>query len=361
MKSISLMPVGADDGHDSIKTCTGYNTKTKTYTCSFIKSQAFLGLHQIMSMNKESAAAYTTDGEDFTVAGDSALGKPLDTRFLQYPTSNLNRILVNHALISAGLGDKNVFLVTGLPVDQYYKLGQPNISLIGDKKDSLMKPVTNFNKKFSTANILGNEVFSEGLAAFFDAMFNGDGTVNDEIQQLINRRPITVVDLGGKTLDIATIHEGASGVYADRSGTDPVGVISMKIKAIEMIKSHFTLNNDPPMNYVDEAFISKEYEFFGKSVNISDIIDKSCRSYIEEIKNVFHKRCGDGSDLGAVIFVGGGTALLKLALGEEIFSEIFSGRIIIPNDPEFANARGMWKAASFLFPEALVIDQITSA
>ncbi len=354
MNSTTLINVGEDDGHDSIKTCSGFNPKTKKYTCSVIKSHAFSGLHQIMSTNKEASAAYSTGNEEFTIAGDNALGKILETRSITYPTSSLNRVLVNHALVSAGLGAKKVFLVTGLPVDQYYKSGQPHLQLINAKKANLSMPVTSVNKSLIPAEIQANEVVSEGLSAFFDAMFNGDGSVNEEIKELTDRRPIAVIDLGGKTLDIATINEGGNGVYADRSGTDSIGVIAMKQKAIEMIKSQFNLNNDPPLKYVDEAFLNKKYELFGKSEDVSSVIDGCYRSYVDEIKNAFQKRVGDGSDLGAVIFVGGGTALLQLVLGEVVFKEIYAGRIIIPSEPEFANARGMWKAASYIFNDASI-------
>lgn len=345
--------IGKDDGHDSIKTCVGYDSKTQTFDCSSIKSLAMSGLHQIMSMDTNRAAVYTADGEDFTVSGESALGRQIDTRFPGYPTSPLNRVLVHHGLIQAGMSGLNVSLVTGLPVDQFYQNGQPNTSLIEAKISNLLKPIACRNENLLNATIVSNMVVSEGIAAFYDALINGDGTINLEIQAIIERRPITVVDLGGKTLDIATVNEGAIGVYKDKSGTEQIGVISLKNSVAEQIKARFNINNELPMKYVNEAFLTKKYELFGKMEDVSDIIESACTQYVTDIQNAFLRKVGDASDVGAVIFVGGGTALLKLSLGESVLQKIYRGRIIVSEKPEFANARGMWKAATYMYAPML--------
>lgn len=347
----TTIPVGSDDGHDSIKSCTGYNHTSGKYDCFTMKSLALPGLHQLMAMDGNSSAAYTADNEPYTVAGDIALGRQIDTRFSDYPLSPLNRVLVNHALVLSGLSGKPVSLITGLPVDQFYQNGRPNEQLIAEKTANLMKPVESHNSKFKPVEIKSNTVISEGIAAFYDALIQGDGSINIEIEQLIRRRPVTVVDLGGKTLDIATVSEGVSGVYKDRSGTDLIGVIGLKGKVAELVKARFKLNNEPPSKYIDEAFLSKQYELFGKMEDVSEIIETCSREYVAEVRNAFLKKVGDGSDLGAVIFVGGGTALIKLALGDSILETIYRGRIISPESPEFANARGMWKAAKYIFKD----------
>jgi plasmid segregation protein ParM len=349
-----LIYVGEDDGHDSLKTCTGYDPETKLFECTSIKSLAMSGLHQIMSMDTNRSAAYTADGQDYTISGESALGRQIDTRFPGYPVSPLNRVLVNHALINAKLAGQNVALVTGLPVDQFYQNGQPNTKLITDKTENLLKPVISQNPNFKMARISSNMVISEGIAAFYDALINGDGSFNKEIELLIARRPITVIDLGGKTLDTATINEGAIGVYKDKSGTDQIGVLSVKSSVAEQIKARFNISNELPSKYVDEAFITKKYELFGKMEDVADIIDSACIQYVSDIQNAFIRKVGDASDIGAVIFVGGGTALLIQALGKSILETIYRGRIIIPDFPEYSNARGMWKAAKYMYHTHLI-------
>lgn len=344
----NTVAVGADDGHDTIKTCVGYDAKLGQYECYSMKSIALSGLHQIVSLG-ETNCAYKTGEDQFTVAGENALGDYLDTRFLDYPKSSLNRVLVQHALHISGMGGKNVALVTGLPVDQYYQNGQENEALCKAKTANLLLPVINLNKSIVPAVVVSNTVISEGIAAIYDVVLDHDGSENEEMATLVARKPIAVVDMGGKTLDIATISENVRGVYAERSGTFEVGVIKLKEKIAAAIKSKFNLNNLPPSKYIEEALRTKKYEIFGNYEDVTEIIESSCDDYVDQIKNAFLKKVGDGSDLGAVIFVGGGAALLQCVFGKDIFSKVYRGKKIIPAQPEFSNARGMWKAAKYLF------------
>lgn len=353
----SLIAIGQDDGHDTIKTCFGYDATEKKFQYGYHKSKATPGVNQVMAVGNQQGSAYTTDGESWTVANGQALIKTMDTRMVEYPLSNLNRVLVNHALADVGLGGQQLFLVTGLPVDQYYKDSAPNVALIEKKMDSLAKPVERIGVGAPLATITRQKVVSEGIAAFYDALLNPDGTYNESVSQIITRRPVAVVDLGGKTLDIAVVIENVRGVYGERSGTENVGVLTLLTKITARIKSQFNLSNDPPPSYVEEALRTKKYELFGEDHDVSEIIESSCREYLADVKNFFVAKVGDGSDMGAVIFVGGGAALIRSALGDDAFSEVYKGKRMISDDPEFANARGMWKFANFIVkPEDRVVD-----
>ncbi|MBC3871401.1 ParM/StbA family protein [Undibacterium oligocarboniphilum] len=344
--------IAIDDGHDTMKVCFGFDEANNEYQCVSVKSLAIRGMQQIASLNKE-APVYAADGETFTMVPDNALGRHLDTRFIEYPKSALNRVLVHHALVESGMGGRAVNVVTGLPVDQYYKGGKKNIELINAKIANISKPVNVITKNISLANIVENRVMSEAIAAVFDIVFNGDGSENIETFELISRRPIAVVDMGGKTLDIATIMENIDGIYYDRSGTENIGVLRLKEEVASKLKNNFTLNNEPPSKYVEEAIRTKQYEVFGELHDISELIESVCREYVVAIQNAMLKRIGDGSDLGAVVFVGGGAALLQSVFGSAIFSEIYQGRCIIPNHPQFSNAIGMWKYATFVAVESV--------
>lgn len=350
MTKHTLRCVGQDDGHDTIKTCFGYDQATNSYLYGYHKSRAVEGLQQILSVGDKTGVAYETEGKQFTVANGQALIRTLDTRVLDYPTSDLNRILVNHALADCKLAGAPLYLVTGLPVDQYYSGREPNKDLIGKKITSLAKPVKRIGNGAGLATIAKQGVVSEAIAAFYDALINHDGSFDSEIEALISRRPVAVVDLGGKTLDIAVVVENVGGVYGERSGTENLGVLGLITKVGATLKAEFKLNNDPPASYVEEAFRTKKYDLFGETRDVSNIIEQACKDYLAGVRNFFLTKVGDGSDLGAVLFVGGGTALLRLALGDEAFSSVYKGKRLVADEPEYANARGMWKYATFVVP-----------
>ena len=354
MQKETQLVVGLDDGHDTNKVCFGWDADAKCWRYGYHKSRAVEGLQQVMSMGGTDPAggAYETSGKRFTVAGSQNLLQALDTRMAGYALSELNRILVTHSLAACGLGDTPVYLITGLPVDQYYKNGAPNHELIGKKIESLATPVARIGKGPALAPIAGQSVVSEATAAFYDALIHHDGEYDAGIEAIITRRPVAVMDLGGKTTDLVVVAENVSSVYKDQSGTKDIGVLQLLDQVAEQIKSEFGLNDNPPLPYIEEACRTKKYELFGEDVDVSHIIVAACQGYLDRVKNFFVSKLRDGSTVGAVIFVGGGTALIKSALGEEAFASIFKGKRFIAMDPEFANARGMWKFGMYVLEAA---------
>jgi plasmid segregation protein ParM len=346
--------VGLDDGHDTHKVCFGWDNEADAWRYGYYKSRAVEGLQQVMSMGSADSAggAYETEGTRYTVAGSQNLLQALDTRMAGYPLSDLNRTLVTHALAACGLGGTHIYLITGLPVDQYYKNGAPNQELIGKKIDSLAKPVSRIGKGATLALIDGQSVVSEATAAFYDALIQHDGEYDAGIEALIARRPVAVMDLGGKTTDLVVVAENVASVYKDQSGTKDIGVLQLLDQVAEQIKSEFGLNDNPPLPYVEEACRTKKYELFGEDVDVSHIVVAACEAYLDRVKNFFVSKLRDGSTVGAVIFVGGGTALIQSALGGEAFALIYKGKRFIAKEPEYANARGMWKFGMYVLDPA---------
>jgi plasmid segregation protein ParM len=355
--------VGLDDGHDTNKLCMGWDADTNAWRYGYHKSRAVEGLQQVMSLGGPDGAggAYETEGKRYTVAGSQNLLQALDTRMAGYPLSDLNRTLVTHSLAECGLGGTPVYLITGLPVDQYYKDGAPNHDLIETKIESLSKPVVRIGKGPALARIAGQSVVSEATAAFYDALIQHDGEYDPAIEALIARRPIAVLDLGGKTADLVVVAENVSSVYKDHSGTRDVGVLQLLDQVAERIKSDLGLNDNPPLPHVEEACRTKKYELFGEVVDVSTIIVAACEAYLERVKNFFVSKLRDGSSVGAVIFVGGGTALIQSALGDEAFASIYKGRRFIDKDPEYANARGMWKFGMYVLDATERTIQVRAA
>lgn len=350
----TLRVVGQDDGHDSVKTCTGWDPATKKFQYGYQKSRAVQGLQQVMALGRHGGVggAYATEDLRFTIADGQSLLRSLDTRMDNFALSPLNRVLVNHSLSACGLEDTPIYLITGLPVDQYYRNGAPNEEMIGAKIQNLATPVQRIGAGPGLAKIQKQGVLSEAIAAFYDALIQPDGSFDAEFEKLISRRPIGVVDMGGKTTDIVVISENAKSVYPDRSGTANIGVLQLLDKVGERIKAEFQLNENPPTPYVEEACRTKRYELFGEEKDVSHIIEAACGEHLAQVQNFFVSKVRDGSDLGGILFVGGGTALILSALGVDAFASIYKGRRFIADEPEYANARGKWKYGMFVVSPA---------
>jgi len=88
--------------------------------------------------NDEGVRYDIKEGQIFTVSAH--LPRFEDTRYLDFPRSELNRVLLDNALRQAESGGCNVRITTGLPVSHYYMpTGKKNRALIDAKIANLRK------------------------------------------------------------------------------------------------------------------------------------------------------------------------------------------------------------------------------
>lgn len=327
--------VGVDDGHYSIK-LIGDNKEMIT-----IPSRAAQG-RQILSFNDDDDGFYETEGMQFTV--NANLENYEDTRFMEYPKSNLNRVLIHAALLKAGYGGRNVSIATGLPVSYYYlRSGEKNEALIEGKVQSLYKPVKSSSRP--TANIVSNIATTEAIAAYFDQLMDMDGNEvpdSDEFAQ----STVGVIDVGGKTTDCAVLlpneSDGGVTVSSDRSGSNDMGVLVLNGAIESLLRSKFDLDNVPP-RMVEAAIRTGKVKISGTAIDISDIVLGEKVKLTDKIMAGVRTKIGTGRDLEQILFVGGGSIVLR----DQLQAHFPNARF--PERPEFANARGMFKIAKYIF------------
>ena len=331
-----LHVVGVDDGHYAIKVVLENGA---TFS---VPSRGKAGRHLISTaLQGDEAGLYKTEeGLDFTV--HEHLQAADDTRFMAYPKSPLNRVLVHHALRHAGLGGKDVSIATGLPVSYYYLAdGRRNDALITAKQENLRKGVT--CGKHPMARIVRNVVTTEAIAAYFDQLIDMDGSpsaaADDMAQSMIG-----VVDIGGKTTDCAVIFPGGDQVDTDRSGSNDVGVLMLYSTVGSILQARFELDNVPP-RLVEAAIRTGSVKVAGDTEDVSEVVRVEKERLAEQIMAGVRTKIGVGKDLDAVLFVGGGTIVMREQL-EKYFPHC---RFV--ESPEFANARGMFKIAKYVFGE----------
>jgi len=344
--AIRVQPVGCDDGHYGIKVCAGPGL---FYTLPSRAAQGRLTISGVNGDKDEDLIYETAQGEYVTVTAHDMLSPAVDTRSPDYPTSNTNRALVYHALRKGGV-EGSISLVTGLPVNRFYLDGERNTPLIEAKRQSLMRAVACVTGAVVPL-VVGHKVISEAVAAYYDALLDFNGNYNLEFKELSDEEPIAVVDVGGKTLDIATVKEGGAGIYQAQSGTADAGVLYLYDLVEGALRDLFKVKDEIPFARLHRALTEGKFRLYGENHDVRDVVSVQLDAFADRICFESQKLLGDASRFGKVLFVGGGANLLADRL-ERVFPGLPVKAITVApvsDDPStnsaFANARGMYKAA----------------
>jgi plasmid segregation protein ParM len=324
--------VGVDDGHYAVKVVT----ENGEYFS--IPSRARSGKHLIAWQGGEADGGFYTTDEGMTFTVHEHLSECDDTRFRDYPKSPLNRVLVHHALRKAGFAGKPVSIATGLPVSYYYVGGNQNDELIEAKVANLKRGVQ--CEAGPCAEIIENVVTTEAIAAYFDQLIEMDGSAS-AIYEEIQSASVGVIDVGGKTTDCAVILPGGAHVDTGRSGSSDVGVLKLYDTVEAELRSKFSFDNVPP-RLVEAAIATGSIKMYGKEESVKGIVQDAKEALAEAIMNNVRAKIGTGKDLDWILFVGGGSIVMRDQLSKHFPHSRF------PDRPEFANARGMLKIAKYV-------------
>lgn len=341
------IPVGVDDGHYAIKVTRLVDNEL---VCTSIRSQAWQGRQTttqfgLEETNSSEDVIYEVANDEYvTVNANSVLSKSMDTRSDDYPTSSLNRALVVHALCNAGLAGQQVGVVTGLPIDRFFNEGIPNNQLIEAKRQSLLRPIRRMGQDDVAIHIGEHKVLSEAVAAYFDAAYDHLGNVNQGFKEISDYDPVAVVDVGGKTTDIAVVKEGGKGLYAQYSDTAEIGALNLRDELNSMVRKRFNLENPVSETHIDRLIATGTYRLYGQAHDLSEEVSNQIDEFAERIGFEVNRLIGAAESMGSIIFVGGGAELLKTRTNI-VFPKLPQSAITIHDNPAFANSRGMFKAA----------------
>lgn len=291
------------------------------------------GFAGISAIDGHSAGWYETDGRRYTVA-PNVVGE--QTRFDGYHGSDLNRVAIHHAIGMAGLGGKEFDLVCGLPVGSFYKDGEKNLVLIEQKKESLKIPVFAHGDGGKVATTFGGiMVLSQAISAYADFLL--DDKLNDRVG---SSHRIAVVDVGGRTTDVATLLDGNKIDHA-HSGTQNIGVLDVQARLMTTIGKHFDFTETLPNGAYDQALRTGTIRVFGKDEDVSDLVREAVHEVAGRIERMLQRYLGSGASFDKVVIVGGGAV---------VFPSLKEGfrNAEIPSDPELSNARGAWKMAAMV-------------
>jgi plasmid segregation protein ParM len=330
----SKLLVAVDDGYAQTKLYTVLpdGTVVKQVRRSSIRT----GKQGIGSINGDGfVGLYEADGVGFTV---SELIESEDTKFDGFHTSVLDRVLVNHALVEANLGDAKIDLWTGLPVSDFFRGGLKDEAKIALKRENLLKTVKAGGPDVVIPMITDVKVGCQAVSAWVDFAMNDDLELRDDIDGAI-----AIVDIGGRTTDIATVLDGGQSVDHRRSGTDNIGMLDVYAGLSHGISKKFDVRGTLPLSDLAKAMRNpqKTIKLWGKERDISELVDEVKEEFSGKLKRAIEVVIGNGASIDKVVFVGGGSAAFT------DLRESFPHNGEIVPDPEFSNARGLHKYARY--------------
>lgn len=322
--------VATDDGYAQTKVY-GQPLAGKDPVRQVFRTTARSGRHAIRGMQSEGALGLykVEEGEDFTV-NESVTSE--STTFDGYHTSTMNRAVVHHGLVSAGYEGRDIELITGLPVHDYFVPGGINVERINQKKANLLRGIE--RQGGPTASIRSVEVGCQAVAAFFDWALDDDL----KPRQDMNGR-VAVIDIGGRTTDIAVVIKGTA-LDEQNSGSANQGALDVYKALNASLNMKYKLREEFPVADLADAVRTGSFEMWGEKQDVRDLVTEAVRQVEANIGREIDRRLGGVmAGLRKLIFVGGGSALFK-----DLPARYRNGHV--GTDPEFANARGLFKFAA---------------
>jgi plasmid segregation protein ParM len=317
--------IAIDDGYAQIK-LVGENTAGRLVKLRLPTIIRPARAGSVVNLDGDVVGMYkTSEGESF-VCNEKIKGE--ETRFPDFHISQMNRVIVNHALNVAGYGGQKITLLTSLPVDEYFMDGSINRARIAAKTENLKSPVESMPPGRPMPKIHDVKVGCQAISAYFDMAFDNDGAERTE-----NLDAVAVVDIGGSTTDIAVVLGGET-IDNSISGTARIGILDLHRDLASRLSQKFGF--EP--NNMDDILRAKSIKAWGEKHDVSAIVEESIAAISSQIEREISRRIGTAGNIDRVLFVGGGAC-------------VFGGLIkhwrnaMVVDDPEFANARGLLKYA----------------
>lgn len=325
-----------DDGHYGIKITSDHGNYVLN---ALVAEGRHPRINSITGMAKEDEL-YLCDGHEYTILeGDAknAGNKPIvATSTPHYLLSPANAVMIHHAIRNSGIKESNeVILCTSLPFNRFYTSDGLNKKLIDNKKLNLIsRKVSSYG--YEPISIQQQFVLSEGVAAYFDLLYNNDLSLNNEVSQIAKNSLITVVDVGGQTTDIVTLNDNNIDLSKSITKTgDYAGGLFLKRQVRGLLAKEMNCLEEHIQDSLIEKLITEsELSDAGIGAKIN-VYKKQIAAYIA---NAIAEKVGNANDIGLVYFVGGGSLLLRNSL-----AEIFPSKSRFAENPVFANSQGMYK------------------
>lgn len=316
--------VAVDDGYDYTKVVTRSRSARipTAYSLELSPYAALMG-----SNPDDLERIYEIEGVQYAV-GPKVAG--METRFEDFPYHPANLAVAMDGIRRVVEPGRPVQIIAGVPLNRYYSpTGEINEQVLEKKSLAWTRHVKSDGP--ALPRIMKITVIAEAVAAWFDFVVNDNFVPNDD---LINDF-MAVVDIGGRTTDIAVFQDG--NVNMAMSGTKDSGVLDVQSCVSRLLEDKFK-GTKFPRSMLNDAVKFGTLKLASGQVDLSAEVIKERRSLVSKIEIFMNGKLGSQMPLiQRVLFVGGGAHALQFELKDRFPNAVFA------QDPQMANARGMLK------------------
>jgi len=262
-----------------------------------------------------SAANLSYNGKKYIVGYEALLYDPMPTRNIDF--------LINYSPLIVAYAKQQIdfdTLTIGLPLGYYKEYGEV---------------VRNAISKFTVNNkelTFDVKVLPQGVGIAYDYMYDKLG---------VSRKILTnaaIIDIGYNTIDILSITGGkANSKFSFMLENN--GICQITTKLMNKLQKRFKKGLSE--SEAKKFLMTKQYNFYGVSEDISDLIHELVKEYAERIVGeIFIKADTVIKNADILIFSGGGSSLIRnfIPAKEKIKITFLGGEL-----GEYSNAIGFYK------------------
>lgn len=335
------LTIGVDDGYATTKVCMGNGRVPFA-----MPTRAQSGGNPIVAGggvgggDAPGTVTYEASGRRYTVG--SSLDSPNAASSDEYPFSEMNRIVVAHALAMARVPkDVSLRVVTGLPVRRYYRSqagagATPNKRLINRKRHNLLHndvvALRNGAPPMPTHKIVQHDVLPEGYGAWLNYVHDRDEHGRATLNRDRSGGPVAIIDIGGRTTDICVVRNGEIDMQRTRTVVHGTQDVEQGVRGrVENAHDGIQLT----AAQLDSALRCGTVRMYGKDVDVKELRAAAVSDVFARIGDEVRAILGAAADIDAVVFVGGGAVV-----GRSEMATWFPHNAVFPEYPVMANAQG---------------------
>lgn len=307
------MLLGLDIGFGDVKAVGENGVKIKIPMAVAYAGEGALDLDKFSSAHRE----YMYSGRKYVI-GEAAVSRAFGARSFDF-LRRYAPLLAYRAIEE--LTSCPTSMAIGLPLGYYTS---------GHEKDFVhaMRKIDVDGRSLE----LDVEVYPQGLGALFDYRLdeNGDERDGTDINGL-------VIDVGFNTVDVIAFENG-SAIKADSGMFERAGISRPAHELARVLQAETTINLTE--QEAKDALMKESLSVYGYEKDLSEITRKVVEDYADWLMSVITSRWEDRVQRAdRLILAGGGAYYLKPYIPAKYRRVLF-----VPDEPEFSNARGFFKA-----------------